>query len=67
MGTVTCFTISFNAVVEDWSGQDTLTISAPASASELTCSIVFLVSVVIVFVIDCTDTGRPPPTGIFPT
>jgi len=52
IGTFACLTISFNAFVDSSSGQETLTISAPASAIWLTCNIVALASVVKVLVID---------------
>ena len=52
MGTETFFIISFKALVDSLSGQETLTISAPASCKECIYFIVPLISVVKVFVID---------------
>ena len=48
------------------SGQDTLTISAPASVKSFICLIVLFTSVVKVLVIDCTDIGEFPPTSTLP-
>ena len=45
-------TISFKHFVESSSGQDTLTISAPASSNDCICLMVPLISVVKVLVID---------------
>ena len=41
--------------------------SAPASATVRICSIVAATFAVSVFVIVCTATGAPPPTGTEPT
>ena len=66
-GACTSLTIFFKAKVESWSGQDTLTISAPASSKAFICFIVSFISVVKVLVIDCTLIGELPPTLMFPT
>ena len=52
IGTETSFEISFNALVESSSGQETLTISTPACSKFWICLIVPFISVVKVFVID---------------
>ena len=67
IGTVTCRTICFNASADSWSGQETRTISAPASSSARTCATVASTSLVTVLVIDCTVIGASPPTGTLPT
>jgi len=59
--------ISRKAAVESSSGQDTRTMSAPASASWRTCSMVAFASAVGVLVIDCTLIGASPPTSTDPT
>ena len=60
-------TISFSAAVESLSGQETRTISAPASSSPRICASVPCTSVVGVLVIDWTAIGASPPTGTPPT
>ena len=67
IGTFTSLTISLSAFVESSSGQDTLTISAPAFSNSIICFIVAATSVVKVLVIDCTEMTESPPTGTFPT
>jgi hypothetical protein len=67
IGTFTALTISPSAAVDSSSGQETRTMSAPASSSRRICSIVALASGVGVLVIDCTVIGASPPTGTLPT
>ena len=67
IGILVSLTIFFKAFVESSSGQDTLTMSAPASCNLPICFIVALVSVVSVLVMDCTEIGESPPTLMFPT
>ncbi|MNE75057.1 hypothetical protein D3C80_1711810 [compost metagenome] len=55
------------AAVDSSSGQETRTMSAPASSSWRICSSVAAASVVGVLVIDWTLIGAPPPTGTEPT
>ena len=56
-----------NALVESSSGQETRTISAPASSSWRICPIVAFASAVSVLVIDWTVIGASPPTSTDPT
>jgi hypothetical protein len=49
------------------SGTATLMISQPALASRRIWRAVAAASRVSVLVMDCTDTGLPPPTGTLPT
>src|SRR5262249_55376462 len=49
------------------SGQETRTMSAPASSSWRTCSMVAAASAVSVLVIDWTVIGASPPTSTLPT
>ena len=67
MGASAPRTISFSAAVDSSSGQETLTISAPASSSPRICASVAFTSVVGVLVIDWTAIGASPPTGTAPT
>ena len=55
------------AAVDSTSGQLTRTMSAPASSSWRTWSMVAAASAVRVLVIDCTAIGASPPTGTLPT
>src|SRR6201996_6609024 len=55
------------ALVASSSGQDTRTMSAPASSMARIWSIVARASPVIVLVIVCTVIGASPPTGTLPT
>jgi hypothetical protein len=55
------------AAVEASSGQDTRTMSAPASSSCRIWSMVAPASDVGVLVIDCTEIGASPPTRTDPT
>src|SRR5262245_3481939 len=59
--------MSFSALVDASSGQETRTISAPAFSSAWICATVALTSEVSVFVIDCTEMGASPPTITLPT
>src|ERR1700685_2335731 len=56
--------ISASASASSWDGTATLTISQPAAVSSAICCKVALTSAVSVVVIDCTETGAPPPTGM---
>jgi len=67
IGTVTSGTISFSAAEDAASGQETRTMSAPATSRARICSMVALTSVVGVLVMDCTVIGASPPTGTVPT
>ena len=67
IGTRDARTICFNAAVDSTSGQDTRTMSTPASSQRRICAIVAAASDVSVLVIVCTVTGASPPTGTFPT
>jgi hypothetical protein len=58
---------SLSASVLALSGQDTRTMSAPASSQRRIWSIVAAASEVGVLVIVCTLTGASPPTGTEPT
>ena len=55
------------AAVESSSGQETRTMSAPASSRRRIWSIVAAASAVGVLVIDWTVIGASPPTGTAPT
>jgi hypothetical protein len=50
-----------------WLGTATRTMSHPVAVSSAICCRVPLMSVVFVVVIDCTETGAPPPTRTLPT
>src|SRR5258708_2791858 len=67
MGTRQALTIVFSALVDSSSGQETRTMSAPASSMRLTCAMVALASEVSVLVMDCTEMGASPPTSTEPT
>src|SRR5687768_1572442 len=67
IGTRASRTICRSADVEASSGQETRTMSAPASSQRRIWSIVALTSGVGVLVMVCTVTGAPPPTGTLPT
>ena len=56
-----------SAAVDSSSGQETRTMSAPASSSSRIWSMVAAASAVRVLVIDCTVIGASPPTGTVPT
>ena len=60
-------TIVFSASTSCSRGTAQRTMSAPASATRWICAIVAARSAVSVFVIVCTATGAPPPTGTEPT
>ncbi len=56
-----------SASASSWDGTATRTIWQPeAVSSAICCSVAFTLAVSVV-VIDCTDTGAPPPTGTEPT
>ena len=55
--------ISGSASASSCDGTATRTISQPAAVSSAICCSVLFTSAVTVVVIDCTDTGAPPPTG----
>ena len=61
------FAIAGSASASSWLGQATRTMSQPAAVSSAICCSVEFTSAVRVVVIDCTDTGAPPPTGTEPT
>ena len=67
IGTFTCLTMCFSAAVDSSSGQETRTISTPASSQARICAMVASTSLVSVLVIDCTVIGASPPTGTLPT
>src|SRR5438270_7851559 len=67
IGTFAARTISFSAAVASAVGQDTRTISAPASSQRRIWSIVALASSVGVLVMVWTLIGASPPTGREPT
>src|SRR5205085_2277423 len=67
IGTRAARTICFNAAVLSASGQETRTMSAPASSQRRIWSIVAFTSGVGVLVMVCTVTGASPPTGTLPT
>src|SRR5207253_6141099 len=67
IGTRAARTISFNAAVASAVGQDTRTMSAPASSQRRIWSIVALASSVGVLVMVWTLIGASPPTGTEPT
>ena len=60
-------TIVFSASTSCSRGTATRTMSAPASATRRICAMVAPRLAVSVFVIVCTATGAPPPTGTGPT
>ncbi len=59
--------IAFIALVASSSGQETRTMSAPASSMPRICSMVARASPVMVLVMVCTVIGASPPTGTLPT
>src|SRR3954453_16611430 len=59
--------ISGSASASSWDGTATRTIWQPDAVSSAICWSVALTSEVNVVVIDCTETGAPPPTGTDPT
>src|SRR5690242_19380347 len=59
--------IAGSASTSSCDGTATRTIWQPAAVSSAICWSVALTSAVRVVVIDCTDTGAPPPTGTGPT
>src|SRR5688500_719846 len=67
IGTRLSRTICLSATVEATSGQDTRTMSAPASSQRRIWAIVACASDVGVLVIVWTVTGAPPPTATLPT
>ena len=67
IGTSASRQITGMAAVDASSGQDTRTISAPASSSARIWPMVAPGSEVSVLVIDCTVIGASPPTGTSPT
>ena len=56
-----------SASTSSWDGTATRTIWQPDAVSSAICCSVALTSAVSVVVIDCTETGAPPPTGTEPT
>src|SRR3954464_9185208 len=66
-GTLAALAMVLNALVESSSGQDTRTMSAPASSSWRIWSMVAPASAVSVLVIDWTVIGASPPTSTEPT
>src|SRR4051794_29676359 len=67
IGTPAARTISRSAAVLSAVGQETRTMSAPASSQRRICSIVAFASSVGVLVIVWTLIGASPPTGTEPT
>ena len=59
--------MAFIALVASSSGQETRTISAPASSMPRIWSMVARASPVMVLVMVCTVIGASPPTGTLPT
>ena len=59
--------IAGSASTSSWDGTATRTIWQPDAVSSAICCSVALTSAVSVVVIDCTETGAPPPTGTEPT
>ena len=55
--------MSGSASASSCDGTATLTIWQPVAVSSAICCSVALTSAVSVVVIDCTETGAPPPTG----
>ena len=66
-GTFTSRTISLSASALSRSGQETRTISTPASSACRIWAMVPATSVVSVLVMVCTEMGASPPTGTRPT
>ena len=67
IGTLMAFTMVDSAAVEASSGQETRTMSTPASSARRICAIVASASAVSVLVMVCTVIGESPPTGTDPT
>src|SRR6185312_14358760 len=67
IGTLAALVMAGMAAVDSTSGQETRTMSAPASSSWRTWSMVAAASAVSVLVIDCTLIGASPPTSTEPT
>src|SRR6185312_10953672 len=67
IGTLAALVMAGMAAVDSTSGQDTRTMSAPASSSWRIWSMVAAASAVSVLVIDCTEIGASPPTSTDPT
>ena len=61
------FAIAGSASTSSCDGTATRTIWQPDAVSSAICWSVALTSEVRVVVIDCTETGAPPPTGTEPT
>src|SRR5690242_7477128 len=57
------FAMAGSASASSWDGTATRTIWQPEAVSSAICCSVAFTSAVRVVVIDCTDTGAPPPTG----
>ena len=66
-GTLAALAMVLKAAVASSSGQETRTMSAPASSSWRIWSMVAAASPVTVLVIDCTVIGASPPIGTWPT
>ena len=67
IGTLTSRTISASAAVLSTSGQDTRTMSTPASSARRIWAMVAAASEVSVLVMVWTVIGASPPTGTRPT
>ena len=67
IGTLTAFTMVDRAAVEASSGQETRTMSTPASSARRICAMVASASAVSVLVMVWTVIGESPPTGTDPT
>ena len=61
------FAMAGSASASSWDGTATRTIWQPEAVSSAICWSVAFTLAVSVVVIDCTDTGAPPPTGTEPT
>ena len=61
------FAMARSASASSWDGTATRTIWQPEAVSSAICWRVAFTLAVSVVVIDCTDTGAPPPTGTEPT
>ena len=61
------FAMAGSASASSWDGTATRTIWQPEAVSSAICCRVAFTLAVSVVVIDCTDTGAPPPTGTGPT
>ncbi len=67
IGAFEALTMAAKAAVESSSGQDTRTISTPASSARRIWAMVAGASAVSVLVMVCTVIGESPPTGTDPT